>query len=36
MDKYKQTNKQTDKHDNIYQLIPPQGTCDIARGMGLN
>ena len=26
------TNKQT---DNIYQLIPPQGTSDIARGMGV-
>ena len=33
MDKYKQTNRQA--QDNIYQLIPPQGTSDIARGMGL-
>ena len=32
MDKYKQTNRQA--QDNIYQLIPPQGTSDIARGMG--
>ena len=33
MDKYKQTKRQA--QDNIYQLIPPQGTSDIARGMGL-
>ena len=30
----KQTDKQTTQ-DNRYQPIPPQGTSDIARGMGL-
>ena len=31
------TNKQTNRQaqDNRYQLIPPQGTSDIARGMDL-
>ena len=33
MDIDKQINRQT--QDNIYQPIPPQGTSDIARGMGL-
>ena len=31
---HKQTDKQTTQ-DNIYQPIHPQGTNDIARGMGL-
>ena len=33
MDINKQINKTT--QGNIYQPIPPQGTSDIARGMGL-
>ena len=33
MDIKKHTNRQT--QDNRYQPIPPQGTSDIARGMGL-
>ena len=28
-------NKQTNRQDNRYQPIPPQGTSDIVRGMGL-
>ena len=34
MDINKQTHKQTTQN-NRYQPIPPQGTSDIARGMGL-
>ena len=33
MDKHEQTNSTA--QDNIYQPRPPQGTSDIARGVGL-